>query len=119
MGMPRSNNTKQGMYLVNLFHHLKIIENHLKEHFSDVFWRIQRNFRNGQKYGPWTCCFFLISSKFSGILNVKFGWKMTKKIFKFHSINPHYSTNIPTPKNFEYSTHHYNISCSSHYSIPT
>ena len=62
--MPRSNNTKQGMYLVNLFHHLKIIENHLEEHFSDVFWRIQnscfgvvlteRNFRNGQKYASWT-----------------------------------------------------------------
>ena len=62
--MPRSNNTKQGMNLVNLFHHLKIIENHLKEHFSDVFWRIQyscfgvvlteRNFRNGQKYASWT-----------------------------------------------------------------
>ena len=30
-------------YLVNLFHHLKIIENHLKEHFSDVFWRIQNS----------------------------------------------------------------------------
>ena len=29
--------------------------------------------------GHWTCCFFLISSNFSGILNVKFGWKMTKK----------------------------------------
>ena len=82
----------------------------------------ERNFRNGQKYASWTLdlLFFLISSNFSGILNVKFGWKMTKNIFKLHSINPHYSTNIPTPKTSStYLTHHYNISCSFHYSIPT
>ena len=44
--------------------------------------------------------------------------KWRKNIFKLHSINPHYSIDIPTPKiSSTYSTHHYNISCSFHYSI--